>query len=241
MPAGVAHTLIASILHGGYVPGEHKTNSRDALEAASLLDPWLRSALDASWRARRLDNSTAFLDVGVGVTRKNLSIHDIGSNEASANAPMGSNGFECIAPLTCTCKRPQHLHENSTFFDIGSGMMRKGTVSSFAAEKNMPPKEEEDKTPEQVVKMYPETEYPETCQEWKEQGECENNPGSMIDGGLCTYTCRCFDLNPACPQMAAEGRCRTDHTGLAQECRKSCNWCLMHQDALPPGVSSKAH
>merc|ERR1711982_120130 len=117
--------------------------------------------------------------------------------------------------------RATQMAENSAFVSIDTKSLRKVDVTSFRAHFK-PPMHKPFKNLI-TVKQYEQKEDEALCKEWKESGECENNPGGMIDHGQCTYTCMCIDRNPACPQWAAEVQCRTNPIPLEQQCQYSCN------------------
>jgi len=83
------------------------------------------------------------------------------------------------------------------------------------------------------------------CADWAANGECESNPGFMLDAcpascGACSTPGPCSDDNQYCEDWAASGQCETNPNYMLETCRKSCGVCsLSAKPKLEARVSLK--
>lgn len=82
------------------------------------------------------------------------------------------------------------------------------------------------------------------CAGWAKSGECQSNPGFMLQG--CKKSCggcggdgpkqdpaECADNNAAeCPRWAQDGQCKVNPAYMLQECKESCGACGDPRDEL---------
>jgi len=70
------------------------------------------------------------------------------------------------------------------------------------------------------------------CEDWAANGECEINPGFMLDScpascGICSSPRPCTDDGQYCEDWAASGECDTNPNYMLESCRKSCGVCSL--------------
>jgi len=83
------------------------------------------------------------------------------------------------------------------------------------------------------------------CEDWAANGECEINPGWMLDScpascDVCSSPGLCTDENQYCEDWAASGQCEANPNYMLESCRKSCGVCSLSAAArLEARVSLK--
>ena len=79
---------------------------------------------------------------------------------------------------------------------------------------------------------------PKTCNEWREQGQCRENPTAVAvqcpeSCGLCVPVC--IDQHKHCASWAKEGGCVSNHAYMLNRCPASCGMCARIKAAMKYG------
>ena len=81
------------------------------------------------------------------------------------------------------------------------------------------------------------------CSEYREQGQCDSNPGWMMTNcahtcGLCLMTCE--DMSYQCHDWAKDNGCEDNKEYMLKSCPASCGTCQKMVSLLEESIRAQA-